>query len=86
MALLEIDSEGDDSTDERTELEDGPEDTECLSLILLERVTHHDTSLGRPEQGGGDTEDCASKNQEPTCTLGLMTSGERRVSGKSSLS
>ena len=48
MTLLEIDSEGDDGTDERTELEDGPEDTKCLALILLERVTHHDTSLGRP--------------------------------------
>ena len=75
MALLEVDSESDNSTNKRTELEDGPEDTECLALILLEWVTHHDTPLGRPKQGGGDTEDRASENQEPTCTLGLMTSG-----------
>jgi len=74
MTFLEIDSEGNDGTNERTELEDGPEDTECLALILLERVTHHDTSLGGPEQGCGDAEDCASENQEPTCTLGLVTS------------
>ena len=79
MTLVEIDSESDDSTDERAELEDGPEDTECLAFILLERVTHHDTSLGRPKQGGGDTEDRASENQEPTRTLGLMTSSGREV-------
>ena len=75
MALIKIDSESDDGANERTELEDGPEDTECFALILLERITHHDTSLGRPEQSGGDTEDCAGENQEPACALGLVTSG-----------
>ena len=49
MALLEVDSERDDSTDERAKLEDGPEDTESLAFIFLERIAHHDTSLGRPE-------------------------------------
>ena len=76
MALLKIDSEGDDGTDERTKLKDGPEDTESLAFIFLERVTHHDTSLGRPEQSGGDTEECTGEDQEPSCALGLMTGGK----------
>jgi len=46
VAFLEVDSESDDGTNERPELEDGPEDTECLAFIFLERVAHHDTSLG----------------------------------------
>jgi hypothetical protein len=74
MTLLKIDSEGDDGTDERTKLEDGPEDAKRLAFILLERITHHNTSLGRPEQSGGDTEECTSENQEPACALGLVTS------------
>jgi len=73
MTFSKIDSKGDDGTDEGTKLEDGPEDTERLAFILLEWVTHHNTSLSRPEQSGGDTEDCAGKNQEPACTLRLVT-------------
>lgn len=81
MTLLEVDGEGDDGTDERTELEDGPEDTERLSFILFKRVAHHDTSLGRPEQGSSHTKDCTGENQEPTCTLSLMTSGREELMG-----
>ena len=74
MALVKIDSEGDDGTDERTKLKDGPEDTKRLAFILLERIAHHDTSLGRPEESGGDTEERTGEDQEPPCTVGLMTS------------
>ena len=62
MTLLKIDGEGDDGTNERTELEDGPEDTECLAFILLEGIAHHDASLGGPEQSGGDAEECAGED------------------------
>ena len=75
MTLVKIDSEGDDGADERTKLENGPEDTERLAFILLEGVTHHDTSLGGPEQCGGDAENCAGEDQEPACALGLMSGG-----------
>ena len=81
MTFPKIDGECDDCTDERTELEDGPEDSECLAFILLERVTHHNTSLGRIEQSGRDTEDRASEDQEPARTLGLVTSGRKESVG-----
>jgi len=83
MTLFKIDGESNDGTDERTKLENGPEDAERLAFILLEGITHHNTSLGRPEQGGGDTKDRARKNQEPACTLGLMTSEKGRLEGES---
>lgn len=82
MALFKIDCEGDDCTDERTKLEDGPEDTESLALILLKWITHHDTALGRPEQSSGDAEDRTGKNQEPPCTLGLMPDGGEELVGR----
>jgi hypothetical protein len=86
MTLLKVDREGDDGTDERTKLEDGPKDTESLAFILLERVAHHNASLGRPEQGGGDTEECTGKNQEPARALGLVTSGREELADKPSCS
>ena len=76
MTLLKVDSEGNDGTDKRTKLEDGPEDAEGLALVLLEGITHHDTSLGGPKETGGDAKDCAGENQEPACTLSLMTRRE----------
>jgi len=84
MTFLKIDSEGNDGTDERTKLEEGPEDAERLAFILLEWVTHHNTSLGRPEQSGGDTKDCAGENQEPACTLGLVTGGKEGLAAEMS--
>ena len=78
MTLAKIDSEGNNSTDKGTKLEDGPEDAEGFALVLLERVTHHDTSLGRPKESGGDAEKCTSKNQEPARALGLVTNGRER--------
>lgn len=81
MTLPKIDSEGNDGANEGTKLKDGPEDTERFAFVLLERVTHHDTTLGGPQQSGGNTKNCTGKNQEPASTLRLMTCG-RSVSRK----
>lgn len=80
MTLPKIDSESDNGADEGTKLKDGPEYTKGFAFILLERITHHNTTLGGPQQSGGDAKNCTGKNQEPACTLGLMTCG-RTVSG-----
>ena len=66
-------NKGDDGADEGAKLEDGPEDTERLALVLLERVGHHYRTLGRPEEGGGDTEDRTSEDDEPIGVLSLVT-------------
>jgi hypothetical protein len=86
MALAKIDSESDDSTDKGTKLKDGPEDTERFSFVIFERITHHDTSLGRPKKSGGNTKKCTGENQEPACTLGLVTCGEKSERERESLS
>ena len=73
MALAKIDNESDDGTDEGTKLEEGPEDAERFAFILLEGITHHDTSLGGPKESGSETEKRTGQNQEPVCALGLVT-------------
>ena len=73
MALPKVDGEGNDGTDERTKLEYGPEDTKSLAFIPLEGVAHHNASLSRPKQSGGDSKNGTGENQEPARALGLMT-------------
>ena len=47
-----LQAERDGRTDEGTELEDGPEDGERSTLVLLEGIRHHDGTLRRPEESG----------------------------------
>lgn len=69
---LDVDREGDSSTEERTELEDGPEDTEGLPFVLLERVGHHDGTLGGPEERSRYSEHGTGEDEEPAGSLGLV--------------
>ena len=77
-AAPNIDRERDDGADERAELEDGPEDGKGLALVLLERVGHHDRTLGRPEEGSGDPEEGAGENDEPARALRLVADSDSR--------
>lgn len=72
LALTDVDRERDDRTDEGTELEDRPEDTEGLSFVFLEGVGHHDSTLGGPEEGSGETEDGRGEEEEPVVSGRLM--------------
>lgn len=81
LAGADVDGERDDGADEGAELEDGPEDAKGLALVLLERVGHHDTSLGGPEQRGTDAKDGACENEEPARALSLEAPERANVEG-----
>lgn len=78
MTLPKIDGESNDGADKGTKLEDGPEDTERFAFVPLERITHHDTSLGRPKKSSGDAKERTGENQKPACALGLVTCGREQ--------
>ena len=71
----DVDGEGNEGAQERAELEDGPENGERLALVLFERVGHHDGALRRPEERGGDSEEGAGEDEEPSRALGPETGG-----------
>lgn len=58
-----LNSKSDRSTNQGTHLENGPKQRERSALVLFQRVGHHDGTLGRPEEGSGDT-----KKTTGTCT------------------
>ena len=70
-AFADVDGESNERADERAKLEDGPEDTEGLALVLLQWVAHHDATLCGPKEGGGDTENRTSEDKEPPRALSL---------------
>lgn len=72
---MNVDGECDDSTNEGPELEYRPEDGECLALVLLEWVSHHDGALGRPQQCGSEPKDSTGEDKEPVRSLGLVADG-----------
>ena len=73
-AALDVDSQSNNGTDQRAELEDCPEHAEGLALILLKWVTHHDGALCGPEERRGETEHSTSEDEEPAGSLGLEAS------------
>ena len=81
--FADVDGESDERADERAKLEDGPEYGECLPLVFLERIGHHDGALRRPEQSGGDSEERASEDDEPSGALGLVAVGWTYVNASS---
>lgn len=71
---MNVDRKGNDGTDERAKLEDGPKDSERLALVLFEWITEHNRALGGPKQRRSEAEHATGKNNEPSRSLRLETS------------
>lgn len=53
------------TTNTGADVEDTPEPGEVATLLLLDRVGHHDGTLSGPEQTGADTEEGTGEDVEP---------------------
>ena len=54
----------DRSADNSAKIEDGPEDTDVLALIVLGGISHHEGALGGPQQTCTDSEDSSCRDDE----------------------
>ena len=64
--VLGVKAKRDGGTHHRTQVEDGPEDTDELGFLVLERVGQHYRTLSRPQEASADTENCTSSDDEGT--------------------
>jgi len=66
---IEIPSQRNSSTDNTTQIKDGPEDANRFSLLILGGICKHERSLRGPKQTSTCTKDSAGSNDE---TSGIL--------------
>lgn len=66
------------TTDTGSDIENTPEPGEIATLLLLDRVRHHDGTLCGPEQTGADTEEGAGEDVE---TRDICMFGDEETNG-----
>lgn len=65
---MEVSAEGNRGSQDSTQVEDTPEDSDKLALLGLSGVGQHDRSLCGPKGTGTDTENSTSSDDEGTST------------------
>jgi hypothetical protein len=66
---MEIPSQGNCSTDNPTQIKDGPEDPNGFALLILSGIRKHQRSLGSPKQASTEAKYSPGRNNE---TSGIL--------------
>ena len=61
---MEIPSQGNCSTDNPTQIKDGPENADKFALLILSGIRQHERSLGSPKQASTEAKYRPGRNNE----------------------
>jgi hypothetical protein len=61
---MEIPSQGNCSTDNPTQIKDGPENSDKFALLILSGIRKHKRSLGSPKQASTEAKYSPGRNNE----------------------
>ena len=65
---MEIPSQGNCSTDNPTQIKDGPKNPDEFAFLILSGIRKHERSLGSPEQASTEAKYSPGRNNE-TCGI-----------------
>ena len=77
---MEIPSQGNGSTDNPTQIKDGPENRDEFALLILSGICKHERSLGSPKQAGTEAKYSPGRNNETSCVLMNVDDAGRAIS------
>jgi hypothetical protein len=77
---MEIPSQGNCSTDNPTQMKDGPENRDEFALLILSGIRKHERSLGSPKQASTEAKYSPGRNNETSGVLMNVDDAGRAIS------